>query len=85
MPKVASKLSFSQSPTAWMQPRTWMTSRSSKRWRKSGEEEPKGSRELGEGRSELVMREKCLRVRGEEAEGTGRGIKQPASAPVGCH
>lgn len=37
MPKVASKLSLSQSPTAWMQPRTWITLSSSRRWKKSGE------------------------------------------------
>lgn len=33
MPKVASKLSLSQSPTAWMQPRTWMILSSSRRWK----------------------------------------------------
>lgn len=32
MPRVASKLSLSHSPTAWMQPRTWITSSSSRRW-----------------------------------------------------
>ena len=37
MPKVAPKLSLSQSPTAWMQPRTWMMLSSSRRWKKSGE------------------------------------------------
>lgn len=33
MPKVASKLSLSHSPTAWMQPRTWMTLSNSRRWK----------------------------------------------------
>lgn len=32
MAKVAWKLSLSQSPTAWMQPRTWMVPSSSRRW-----------------------------------------------------